>query len=316
MLNRGVPVPVRAALCNQIGAHPWDSIPLMLNDAAVEAIAQQWLATLDPDKIIYVELSNEVWNFQFWQTAHALQKGRDMGFTAHENHWFYAHRSIEVFKIFESVFGGLSRIRRVLSTQSVVSYVGERILEYNHPVHGLAKNNCDIFAAALYYAGSHQWMNKPWNAELLLSMSLDQILDWMYDDVTIARYEGPGGIHDPDEAQPSCRMTIQNHAQLCAQHGLKPAMYEGNGHLQSNQMPAQHQAQLTALFGTLNRHPRMKEINHAWLKTLDAYDIEPAQFFSFAASIWDKFGQWSVLEHQFQTVQQSPKLQSIHDFMG
>jgi hypothetical protein len=313
LLTRGAPIAAQIAAATAADTNAWITIPLRMTDAAVQAIAEDWL-TFNPNKLLFLELSNEVWNYQFWQTSYAYDAGTALGFTADREHLFYAKRSVEIFKIFETVFGGLSRLRRVVCSQGVLPYIGEQILNYTHPVHGLTKNNVDYCAAALYFSGSHQWINKPFNAEHILSLSDDAILDWMYDDVTIVRTEGPGGIHDPQYVQPSCRKMIADHAAMCVAQGVAPAMYEGGPHLQAIQFPEARREAITAKFIAINNHPRMEDVTWAWLKTLDFYGIEPACYFSFAASIWDQYGMWSVLNYQLQPYTQSPKMQGIKGF--
>jgi hypothetical protein len=317
LLNRGMPIAVQIELCNTLNTNAWINIPIKLNDAAVQAIAIQWRDDFNPNKLIYIELSNEVWNWQFWQTRHAYQQGQAMGLSADENHFWYAKRSVEVFQIFEQVFAERTRIRRVLSTQGAVPYVGGQILNYQHSSWSHpAKYYCDYCAAALYFSGSHQWINKPFNAEYILSLSNNAIIDWMYEDVTVIRTEGPGGIHDPEYAQPSNRKMIADHAALCSANGVKPAMYEGGPHLMASQFPSQYQEAITAKYIAINQHPRMADVVTAYLRTLDYYDIEPACWFAFTSSRWDKFGMWTALEYQGQSLATAYKAQAIRAFIA
>src|SRR5260370_37866366 len=59
---KGAPVEVMAALCNRLGADPWFSIPHLADDNYVRQFARTTFALLPPDRKVYIEHSNEVWN--------------------------------------------------------------------------------------------------------------------------------------------------------------------------------------------------------------------------------------------------------------
>ena len=66
---------------------------------------------LDPERKVYVEYSNEVWNSLFPQTRYSWEKAKELGLGPKERPWegggmYYAQRSVEIFKIWEEVFGG------------------------------------------------------------------------------------------------------------------------------------------------------------------------------------------------------------------
>ena len=77
----------------------------------------EWPITFfDEDYLkIYVEYSNEVWNGQFKQSKYAGEQGQKLGFGEKpwEAAWHYtAYRSVEIFRIWEDVFGGRERLVR------------------------------------------------------------------------------------------------------------------------------------------------------------------------------------------------------------
>ena len=88
---------------------------------------------LDPSLRIYIEYSNEVWNGQFPQSHHAGEQSVKLGLGPKEKPWeagwhFTALRSMQIFQIWEDVFGGHDRLIRVLPTQSGNTGVSEGIL--------------------------------------------------------------------------------------------------------------------------------------------------------------------------------------------
>jgi hypothetical protein len=88
---------------------------------------------LDPSLKIYIEYSNEVWNGQFPQSRYAGEQGVKLGLGPKEKPWeagwhFTALRSMQIFQIWEDVFGGHDRFIRVLPTQSGNAGVSDGIL--------------------------------------------------------------------------------------------------------------------------------------------------------------------------------------------
>lgn len=117
-IEPGVKYETMVDLCNQTLKHPWFCVPAQASDTWVTNFATQIRDTLDPSLTIYVELSNEVWNGIFDQFDYFT----DLGTTNGTNRNFeYGKRADEVFTIFETVFGGLDRIVRVISGQAANS---------------------------------------------------------------------------------------------------------------------------------------------------------------------------------------------------
>src|SRR5205085_12212945 len=66
----GVPIEIMVALCNRVGAHPWFNIPHLTDDTYATNFAQLVKANLDPALGVYVEYSNETWNWGFAQATY------------------------------------------------------------------------------------------------------------------------------------------------------------------------------------------------------------------------------------------------------
>lgn len=121
-----IPLSVQVALANDLGVDLWWNMPHLYTDASVTAAAQYIKANLAPSLTVYVELSNEVWNFAgaFPQTSYAHVVGRDfIGFPDNNNrtyHGWYAKRFREVMGIFTTVWSGAAQptLKRVLAFQA------------------------------------------------------------------------------------------------------------------------------------------------------------------------------------------------------
>jgi hypothetical protein len=80
----------------------WVNVPVHATDDYVTQLANLVHDKLDPNLRVYVEYSNEVWNWGFWQAGWNLDKAATLGITHIQA---YARRTAEIAQIFSSVFG-------------------------------------------------------------------------------------------------------------------------------------------------------------------------------------------------------------------
>jgi hypothetical protein len=116
-------------LCNRATTDMWINIPHKASDDFVRQLARLIRDNLSSSRKVYVEYSNEVWNWGFQQTHYADAQGTTRGFvgsypfkgkTVYVNAWwgFYVYRSCQVARIFEEEFAGqTNRLVKVLGTQ-------------------------------------------------------------------------------------------------------------------------------------------------------------------------------------------------------
>jgi hypothetical protein len=146
-------------LANTLGADPWFSMPHMADDSYVRQFAKLVNEGLDADLRVYVEYSNEVWNWQFEQAAWAdtQAKARWGG----ENLWmqFYGGRAAEVAQIWSDVFGDNSeRLVRVVATQTGWLGLEEQVLtaplwQAEDPARQAPAAYFDAYAVTGYFGG-------------------------------------------------------------------------------------------------------------------------------------------------------------------
>ena len=103
---------------------------------------------LDKDLKLYVEYSNEVWNFQFSQTPWCREQGKTTGYPLDFDgesdeitlmFRYKAMRSVEMSEIFRSVFGGeamMSRVRPVICWQQGYEDLINRTLSFIDGYYG------------------------------------------------------------------------------------------------------------------------------------------------------------------------------------
>ncbi len=98
-------------LANQTNTDMWINIPASADDDYVTQLAtlirggDQYTSGLNPGLHVYVEYSNEVWNFGFQQATYNQIQAQDEGITNDER---YVQRTIQIAQLFQGVFGPTS----------------------------------------------------------------------------------------------------------------------------------------------------------------------------------------------------------------
>lgn len=281
-------------LANTLHANPWFTIPHKATDAYVREFATTVRNRLDPSLKPHIEYSNEVWNYVFSQTNYAKQKGLSLGLTQDGNLAalrYYSQRSVEIFKIWEEVFGGKNRLVRILASQAVNPWTGEQVITWKD-----AYKNADAYAIAPYIEGDD--LNNPDKVDTTLKMTEGQIIDNLLNKI-----------------RTDMKQYVTTNSKLAKQYGLKLFAYEGGAGLQSSRMPADKESKVTALFQAVNRNPRMKEV---YLEYLNMWKASGGALFNQFVDVsrWDKYGSWGALEYQNQELSKAPKYQGLMDFIA
>lgn len=274
---RGVPVEVMVDLANRLGIDPWFCMPHLADDAYVRRFAREVAARLKPGLRAYVELSNEVWNGQFQQARWAGEEGVKAGFGPAERPWeagwrYYAHRSVEVFRIWEEEFGGTERIVRVLAAQAANAWVTERILEFED-----AGNHADALAIAPYIAFNLAPGSKP---------SSDEVAGWTPEQVA---------EHLATVSLPESLKWIREQKAAADRWGLRLIAYEAGQHA-VGVGGGENNDRLTGVLQAAQRLPRMGEIYAAYLDGWRESGGDTAAFFS-SVGTWSKWGSWGLMQH-------------------
>lgn len=303
--NKGVALEYMIQLANTLQINPWFTIPAAASDDYVRQFAIMVRDRLDPALKVHLEYSNEVWNNIFSQASYASQQGLtlgldDNGFTAGIR--YYSQRSVEIFKIWEEVFGESSsqRLVRVLAGQAANPWTAEQILGWKD-----AYQYADAYAIAPYFDGFGDADRDGWSdlndvdmVNTTLSMTPDQIIDNML-------------LEIPTEIK---QMFDNNYAVATKRFGLNLLAYEGGSHLTSYQFSADQQPQMHDLFLAVNRNLRMRDLYKAYLdQWQQSGGILFNQFVDVNAST--KWGYWGALEYQNQDINTAPKYLGLMDFI-
>jgi hypothetical protein len=291
-------------LANEAGADPWFTVPHKVDDNYVRELARLIKRELNPDTKVYVEYSNELWNFSFDQTDWVNEQGAAVGLsTAYgEAAWRYtAKRSAEIFKIFEDGFGAeKDRLVKVLASQAANPWVSEQILEAfsQSSINGVDVNpwgiTADALAIAPYFGGWSEKLGANIADTLPINVTVDEILDAV--ELTIL-----------DEVAG----WIQGSKTVADTYGLDLIAYEGGQHLVASGAKKNIDS-LTGKLVAANFDARMYDLYRKYLDVW--FDNGGGLFvhFSYVRSP-DEHGSWGVLRSQDQPIEEAPKYRALVD---
>ncbi len=286
--RRGVPLEWMIDLANRLGVAPWFCMPHMADDDFVRRFAGMVRERLDPRLPVYLEYSNEVWNGIFPQSRWAGEQGRRLGFA--EKPWeaawrFTAYRSLQIFKIWEEVFGGRGRLVRLLPSQAANPYVAEVILGFRD-----AARRADALAIAPYMGFTVGRGRLKDIGPAMKDWSVDQVLDYF----------------EEHAFRPSLRCMEKNKA-VADRYGLRLVAYEGGQHMVALVRDRDLADRLTDLFKAANRHPRMGDL---YTRYFDHWAKVGGDLFAVFSSIsrWGRHGCWGLAEFYDSPPEAYPKL--------
>ncbi|MDQ2066245.1 hypothetical protein Q9295_07665 [Xinfangfangia sp. CPCC 101601] len=316
----GVPVEIMVALANELQAEPWLTLPHLADDGLVQAYAAVVRAELDPGLRVWVELSNEVWNWQFAQAHWAEAEGKARW--GRDGTWlqFYGLRAAQVMAVFADAMGGTERMVRVVATQTGVEGVEDAILTAPlAQAEGLAApaESFDLWAVTGYFSGllgaEHRVpMVKAWIAEsaaVTEVAALDKGLrgreltayraahryDLAIERAVAELRDGSRSGAGEDTLAQLLTQTLPRQAKVAAAHGLKLGMYEGGTHVVGYGAAVDDRA-LEEFFVALNYSAGMgqlyRELLTGWAEVSD-------QPFNAFVDVYgpNKWGSWGALRH-------------------
>lgn len=157
-LSNGVAWEYLVQLANETNKDIWINIPHRADDNYNVQLATFLEANLNQESRIYLEYSNEVWNGIFQQNSYASEMGHILGFSGEpwERAWKYtAHRSAQVFSLFEQTLGTDEKLIKIIPSQSANPWLSNQLINYfNDPQFNPTEVQADALAIAPYFAGS------------------------------------------------------------------------------------------------------------------------------------------------------------------
>jgi len=297
-------------LCNELDADAWVCVPHLADDDYITQAALLWRDGLRPNRKIYLEYSNELWNWQFVQAQYV--SGNAIGHTnAYVNADLAAiaaaggdypekigYMFARTFKLWKPLFTGVNaqRLVRVAALQGGYLDVSLRIMKYLIDVD---KGGFDVASPTSYFGLSEQnhldWVNRcststPVTQVEMLETVMSQI---------------PGDMASVKE--------IGNYA---LEHGVGLVNYEGGQHMQP-WMQGEHCYNDTLWEAQI--HPKMYDtyIMNANEFTDPQVNSQLFMAFSYMAPRKSKYGSWGHLENMAQIggdyMKIAPKYQALLD---
>jgi len=283
-LGLGVPIEVMVDLCNELDADPWFCMSHRFDDAYVQNFAALVASRLEPERTVYVEHSNEVWNAIFQQYHDSVQKAAELGIQGDDDFQramrYHSQRSVEIFDMWDDHFTP-DRLVRVMGGWHVNTWVTGQLLDWNN-----AYQHTDAFAVAPYFGGNLGVGNNP---PQTLQMTPDEVLDACMESIEQQRAISVNQFN-----------TVQSY------NNVDLIAYESGQHMVGVGSWSNN-ADLTALFIEANRHPRM----------YDAYKADIEGWYGLGGKLMTAFascqtpgrsGSWGLLEYQDQPLSQAPKM--------
>ena len=310
---KGVPVEIMVALANQLEKDVWFNMPHQATDEYITNFASLVKKKLDPNLAIYVEFSNEVWNWQFQQAKYALQEAKKRwGKEGNARMDWYGMRTAQMCNLWKKVFAEQqNRVMCVISTQTGRRGLEKNALdcplwvaEGNKPCY---KHKISAYAITGYFGHNlgnsknksivQSWLKQPNKG---FQSALQQLKQ--------------GGLLTATKSQSSLK-ELSNlfvyHYQAAQEKGLQLVVYEGGQHI-VGRGPVKNDKELTEFFIQLNRHPGMyslyQELLHSWKES-------GGGLFMHFSDIGQpsKHGSWGALEYLDQS--NTPKYNGLVDFI-
>jgi hypothetical protein len=305
--GRGVPVEWMVELANRLGVPPWFCMPHQATDDYIENVARLVKEQLDPSLDVYIEFSNEVWNWGFEQAHYALQQGQerwgeDKGDAFMQ---WYGMRAAQMSDIWNDIFADQrDRVISVMATQT--AWLGLEnsaldcplwVAEGNAPCF---QHHIDAYAITGYFSGS-----------LMQERHRETVLSWLQEpdggfSKAIAQIQQGDSLTvdgNYDDSLPGLSESFAYHHKVAQDRNLRLFAYEGGQHLA---LPDHEQ--ISTFFIELNRRPEMYDL---YTDLLDRWAAAGGELFMNFTDIGQpsKWGSWGLLESVQQ--ESSPKYDAV-----
>lgn len=150
--NNGMPLELVILLANQTKKDIWVNVPHAADETYIRNMAAMFKEQLHPEITIFLEYSNEVWNWIFGQAQYNINNN-PLGLMYGRA---YAQKAGKIFKIWHEVFGEEKcRVKRVLGIQAGFNYLNEHIIAH------LPQDEWDYGSPTHYFGLDHEVTGNP-----------------------------------------------------------------------------------------------------------------------------------------------------------
>ncbi len=288
---RGASVALAVDVCNAMDADIWLCVPHRASDALIRSMAEVVLARLEPGRRVYLEFSNEVWNWGFDQAQECEDAGFALGLDGALE--YTVRRSGDIFSIWEEVWGAeSSRVINVWAWQNVDDYwmlIG--LDAFSDPVVNPLGSMPEFYASAPYF--THGEGTPP------------ATMDELFEETLF------GG-----ETEEYCLAYLdrmnRRHLEILEPYGVELGCYEAGQHFTTfSGNPALDER----VFIPANRDERMGTCYRKFL--CDWQNANPGGLMMLYISCQEpgQWGSWGILERHDQEASRVPKYRAVREFM-
>lgn len=264
----GAPYESIIQLANQTKKDIWICVPHAADDHYIRSMAQLFKDQLHDSIVIYLEYSNEVWNWIFEQ-AHYNVRNNPFGLNYGRA---YAEKSKNVFRIWHEVFEGQKcRVKRVLGIQAGFNWLNEQILSQ------LSPDEWDYGSPTHYFGLDHGETGNPRLDVLGAAATVDDLI--------------ANARNHFAEFKESLKRDFRN----IQQFGKEVITYEGGQHFVGNVFGIPYPYQ-QALYDVQNTQ-QMYQLYIDVMDSIRTWGCRLATNFSLAGPQENVYGSWGVLDH-------------------
>lgn len=284
--TRGVPLEIMVKLANMVGADIWFNIPHRADNGFVRQYASYVEKNLQPKLKAYIEYTNEAWNGVFSQMHHIQQMGFSLGLDKNKQYAgykFYSKRSVEIFRIWEEIFGGHDRLVRVMGGMSTNVPLTHLMLGFED-----AYKHTDALAIAPYFFATQ--------AELKRVKSVDEVFNLLL---------SPRNKYSVS----NILKVVRRQASAVKKYGVDLVAYEGGQHLVAYHTHGSKEGPNPFLIQA-NRDDRMSKLYYEFLKGWKHAGGKLFVAFSAPRS-YNWIGSWGIKEYITQKAEDAPKYRAL-----
>ena len=317
-----VPYEYMVELCNQLECDLWINIPHQATDDYVTNLAKliktgidpvsgkKTGPALDPGLRVWLEYSNEVWNWNFKQSAYVNEEEPSIVALGDDIDERYARKAVQLFNVFKAAFGDDARIVRVLGTQ--IGWGGGA--RTRKRIEAVDRADFDAIAITTYLNdGVQQYLHDNW------PVTQDQVLTHLEKNI------GSGPFREDETNREGARAYWSY--RWAREAGVPVIAYEGNDHINpvgkvvpkgggKKKIPLTDlHPEATAFIHEMVRTPRFAEVYKRWLVRHRESGLSMNTPFVLLAG-WSKYGQWGHVEYVGQPVEEAVKYKTILDLYG
>ena len=275
--REGMSIEHMVSLANSAKADAWFNMPWNASDDYIEGFARYTFENLGPGQTVYVELSNEVWNWGFPVAHQSSKEGLALNLSKNgfEALLFrYAEKTKHVMEIWNRVYkNDRTRLVRVVASQSVNPWTAEQVLWYKDTYKYV-----DALATAPYFGKAN----------------CDPPTDSLENDVFKCM---------ENNIKFTVEKSLEN-KRVAHKYGKRFIAYEAGQHLILRDN--------VKLLEKISRDQRMydlyKKYIHGW-KT----EVGDTMVLFSSISPVSQYGAWGLLEYPNQPLSEAPKMRAVQD---